>query len=51
VGGILGGALAPLIAQALADRGGLAWVGGYLSAAAGVSLVALLCVGGEQREH
>src|SRR3546814_11949131 len=33
VGGILGGALAPMIAQALADRGGLAPVGLYLSAA------------------
>src|SRR3546814_5213810 len=41
VGGILGGALAPMIAQALADRGGLAPVGLYLSAAGLVSLVAL----------
>jgi MFS family permease len=41
LGGILGGALAPITAQALADRGGLAPVGWYLSGAAFVSLVAL----------
>ena len=41
VGGILGGALAPIIAQALADRGGLQPVGFYLSAAALISLAAL----------
>ncbi|MDB4971719.1 MAG: transporter, partial [Myxococcaceae bacterium] len=41
VGGILGGALAPMIAQALADRGGLAPVGWYLSGSALISLVAL----------
>jgi MFS family permease len=42
VGGILGGALSPIIAQALAVRGGLSLVGLYLSGAALVSLVALL---------
>jgi MFS family permease len=42
LGGIFGGALTPFAAQMLADRGGLAWVGGYLSTAALVSLVALL---------
>ena len=41
LGGILGGGLAPMIAQALADRGGLVPVGYYLSAAALVSLIAL----------
>ncbi|MFN3524287.1 MAG: MFS transporter [Phenylobacterium sp.] len=41
VGGILGGGLAPMIAQALADRGGLVPVGVYLSAAALISLAAL----------
>jgi MFS family permease len=41
VGGILGGALAPLIAQSLAERGGLWPVGLYLSGAALVSLIAL----------
>ncbi len=41
IGGILGGALAPMIAQALADRGGLSPVGLYLGAAGLVSFVAL----------
>jgi len=41
VGGILGGALAPIIAQALADRGGLQFVGLYLAIAAAASLCAL----------
>jgi MFS family permease len=40
-GGILGGGLAPIIAQALADRGGLAPVGWYLAASAIASLVAV----------
>ncbi len=44
VGGILGGGLAPMIAQALADKGGLGPVGLYLSGAAAVSLVALAFV-------
>lgn len=42
VGGILGGALAPMAAQALAERGGLFFVGLYLAGAALISLVALL---------
>ncbi|MDP3176059.1 MAG: MFS transporter [Phenylobacterium sp.] len=41
VGGILGGGLAPIIAQALADRGGLVPVGVYLAVAALISLTAL----------
>jgi MFS family permease len=41
VGGILGGALAPMIAQALSDYAGLWPVGLYLSGAALTSLVAL----------
>jgi MFS family permease len=45
VGGILGGALAPILAQALAERGGLPLVGLYLGGAALVSLVALLPLG------
>jgi len=45
VGGILGGGLAPMIAQALADQGGLKPVGLYLSGAALVSFLALLAVG------
>jgi MFS family permease len=42
LGGILGGGLAPVIAQALAERGGLAPVGVYLAVAAGLSFVGLL---------
>ncbi len=41
IGGIFGGALAPILAQALAERGGLAFVGLYLGAAAAISFVAL----------
>lgn len=44
VGGILGGGLAPNIAQALADRGGLAPVGLYLAGAATVSFLGLMMV-------
>jgi MFS family permease len=45
LGGILGGALAPILAQALADRGGLDLVGLYLAGAALVSFVSLLWIG------
>ena len=41
VGGILGGGIAPLLAQALANRGGLKFVGLYLGTAALLSLLAL----------
>lgn len=41
VGGVLGGGLTPIVAQILADEGGLGWVGLYFSGAAGASLVAL----------
>jgi len=44
VGGILGGGLTPVIAQLLADGGGLTLVGLYLSAACALSLVALVLV-------
>lgn len=44
-GGILGGALAPLLAQELASTGNLAYVGVYLSGAAAVSLAGLATVG------
>ncbi len=44
VGGIFGGALTPLAAQALADRGGLMWVGFYLAGAAMISFAALLAL-------
>ena len=42
--GIIGGGLTPVAAQALATRGGLALVGVYLAAMAGMSLVALLAM-------
>jgi MFS family permease len=41
VGGILGGALAPILAQALATLGGLPYVGLYLGSAALISLIGL----------
>src|SRR5688572_27238250 len=41
VGGILGGGLAPFLAQALSDRGGLFYVGLYLAAAALISVIAM----------
>lgn len=44
LGGILGASIAPYIAQVLAAQGGLAWVGAYVSAAAAVSLVGVLCM-------
>jgi metabolite-proton symporter len=46
--GILGASLAPYIATWLATNYGLAWVGYYLSAAALLSLFALLAVGDGQ---
>ncbi|MDE2118805.1 MAG: MHS family MFS transporter [Betaproteobacteria bacterium] len=42
LGGILGASLAPYLAQQLVLHGGLAWVGGYVSAAAAISVVAVL---------
>ena len=44
LGGILGASLAPYAAQQLVEAGGLSWVGGYVSAAAAISLVAVLCL-------
>ncbi|MEA3003465.1 MAG: hypothetical protein QOH81_2253 [Sphingomonadales bacterium] len=44
VGGILGGAVTPIAAQALAQSGGLFYVGLYIAAAALISLAALLSV-------
>ncbi|MDH4234473.1 MAG: MHS family MFS transporter [Gallionella sp.] len=41
LGGILGASLAPYIAQQLVLYGGLAWVGGYISVAAAISLLAV----------
>jgi MFS family permease len=45
IGGILGGALTPIAAKALADRGGLMLVGLYLAGAGLVSLIALIPLG------
>ncbi len=45
VGGILGGGIAPMLAESLAARGGLRWVGLYFSAAALTSLVGLATLG------
>ncbi|MFJ2991192.1 MFS transporter [Pandoraea sp. NPDC087047] len=42
LGGILGASIAPYIAQLLAERGGLSWVGAYVSVAAVVSLIGVL---------
>lgn len=41
LGGILGGGIAPIVAQLLADAGGLGLVGGYLALAASASLVGI----------
>jgi metabolite-proton symporter len=40
LGGILGASLAPYIAQQLVLHGGLSWVGGYISVAAAISVLA-----------
>ena len=42
LGGIIGGGLTPLIAQALVEEGGLMWVGYYLAGAGLLSLIALM---------
>ena len=41
LGGILGASFAPYIAQRLVTEGGIAWVGGYVSLAAAISLFAV----------
>ncbi|MFA6972573.1 MAG: MFS transporter [Gallionella sp.] len=42
LGGILGASLAPYIAQQLVLHGGLSWVGGYISVAAAISVLAAI---------
>ncbi len=42
LGGILGASLAPSLAQVLEAKGGIAWVGYYIAAAAAISLLAVL---------
>lgn len=49
LGGILGASFAPYIAQQLVAHGGLAWVGGYVSVAAAIS-VAAACMMRETRD-
>lgn len=44
LGGIIGGGLTPFIAETLVRRGGLLWVGGYLSGAALLSLAGLMLI-------
>jgi len=44
LGGILGASLAPYVAQRLVKHGGLTWVGGYVSIAAAISLLAALSI-------
>ncbi|WP_040261960.1 MFS transporter [Pseudomonas massiliensis] len=44
LGGIVGASAAPFFAQKLVAMGGLSWVGGYVSAAALLSLLAVLCL-------
>jgi len=44
LGGIVGASVAPFFAQKLVAMGGLSWVGGYVSAAALLSVIAVLCL-------
>jgi MFS family permease len=44
LGGILGASLAPYIAQQLVQHGGLSWVGGYITVAAVISVLAALLI-------
>lgn len=44
LGGILGASTAPYISQLLVDKGGLAWVGYYMSGMAFISFVAVLLI-------
>lgn len=43
LGGILGASLAPAISQWLVSHGQLVWIGMYISACAGISLIAVCC--------
>ncbi len=44
LGGIIGASFAPYVAQRLVAMGGLAWVGGYVSLAAAISLLAVFLI-------
>ena len=50
VGGIIGGGLTPVVAQALSSQGGLVPVGVYLGVAALISLVALSMLKNEHHD-
>jgi MFS family permease len=50
LGGILGGALTPIVAQTLATKYGLEWVGIYCAACAVLSLVVLLAGNAARRQ-
>jgi MFS family permease len=45
LGSILGASLTPYVAQGLADRGGLSWVGAYLAVVCFISFLAVLMLG------
>ena len=51
LGGILGASTAPFISQLLVAKGGLAWVGYYVSAMALVSLVAIILMNETQQRN
>jgi hypothetical protein len=42
LGGILGASTAPFVSQLLVDKGGLVWVGYYVSVMALVSFIAVM---------
>ncbi|NOT65376.1 MAG: MHS family MFS transporter [Methylotenera sp.] len=44
LGGILGASTAPFVSQLLVEKGGLGWVGYYVSAMALVSFIAVFCM-------
>jgi metabolite-proton symporter len=51
LGGILGASFAPYLAQRLVNEGGLSWVGGYVSLAAGISLIAVYLIPETQKNQ
>lgn len=51
LGGILGASTAPFISQLLVDKGGLVWVGYYVSTMALVSLVAIVLMNETQQRN
>jgi len=51
LGGILGASFALYIAQRLVTEGGLAWVGGYVSLAAAISLLAVWMIRETRDNH